>query len=372
MSEQTLHSRRRVLATGLSGAMMGLAGCSADAFVTDGSRGENVAQSDESPPVVDNSAPDESRNVEIAVTVVDKSGEQVSNVRVKLEDRGGTPDDRYGTTDASGQVRFLESVGPPPCNWLTIRLPEYGVADRLGCFNGKTSVRRTYQIEQGESESPPAVDYPVVDNSASDPERNVTLDVVVLQESGESASNVEVELEDRGGTPDDRYGTTGDRGRLRFIESVGPPPCNRLTLRLPETGQTKRVGCYNGGTVLEEKLVRRESEAYEPPEDVDYPVVSNPGSSADRTITVDLTVVDDDGEPLSGDSVKLEDRGGTPDDRFGETGPRGRIRFIENVGPPPCNTQTVRLPERGQSFSLGCNNGRVTVERTLTVSRDRV
>lgn len=97
------------------------------------------------------------------------------------------------------------------------------------------------------------------------------------------------------------------------------------------------------------------------------PVVDNGGDNPDHAVTIDLTIQDTNGEPVADATVTLRDRGGTPDNREGTTGSQGRIRFIEGVGPPPCNSQTVVLPEYETSESLGCNEGGSTVERTITV-----
>lgn len=96
--------------------------------------------------------------------------------------------------------------------------------------------------------------------------------------------------------------------------------------------------------------------------------ISNPGSTADRTLTIEITVVDENGDPVSGVPVLLQDRGGTPDDRQGATGSDGVIIFVEDVGPPPCNTQTIILPDHGVEESLGCNNGGKTISRTLSIA----
>lgn len=98
-------------------------------------------------------------------------------------------------------------------------------------------------------------------------------------------------------------------------------------------------------------------------------VVDN-SATPDRTVTATVTIVDKNGNPVSGERVELEDRGGTPDDRFGSTDTDGKVRFLENVGPPPCNRQTVILPDRGMSQDLGCNNGGVTLEARFEVQTE--
>lgn len=246
-------TRRQVLRTGLAGATLCLAGCTTSALVSSESVSDSTASSSDAPPVVDNSASDSDQTVRIAVTVLDDEGEPAQSVGVALEDRGGTPDDRYGETGPGGELHFVESVGPPPCNWLTLRIPDSGITDRLGCVNGNTTIRRTYQL--GESESTPAVDYPVVDNAGSTPKRTITVDLTVLHESGKPVSGAAVVLEDRGGTPDDRSGETGPKGRIRFLEGVGPPPCNRQTVRLPEFETSLSLGCNNGGKTIEKTIL---------------------------------------------------------------------------------------------------------------------
>lgn len=233
-----------------------------------------------------------------------------------------------------------------------------------GCVS-EISDNNEEDADQGES---PAGDVPVVDNGSSDADKNVTIDVEVLGEDGEPASGIEVKLEDRGGTPDNRFGKTGSEGRLRFVESVGPPPCNSLTLLVPEEGLVADLGCHNGDTDLEHTFEVGADES-EPPAEVDYPVVDNGNSNSEKNVVIDLTVVDDSGDPVSGIGVKLFDRGGTPDNRSGQTGSAGRLRFIEGVGPPPCNSLSVAVPETDTSMSLGCHNGYKEIQQRLVVER---
>lgn len=96
------------------------------------------------------------------------------------------------------------------------------------------------------------------------------------------------------------------------------------------------------------------------------PVVDNAGPP-DETVVVDVRVTDEAGDPVAGVLVELEDRGGTPDDRLGETGPDGRLRFLEAVGPSPCNTQTLKLPAYGRAADLGCNGGGTRLQHQFTL-----
>lgn len=216
---------------------------------------------------------------------------------------------------------------------------------------------------------------PLVDNGA-DEERTVEIELTVRGEDGSGKSDVEVRLHDRGGTPDDRVGYTGPDGGLAFREAVGPEPCNRLWITLPNYDVREPLGCLNGNTTVERVLHVEELDPDEPdqPDDpagpadpVDYPVVDNGSDDPERMVVVDLHLVQQSGEPVGETEVLLQDRGGSPDDRSGTTGPDGRIRFLESVGPPPCNTQTVIVPAYEVRRSLGCNNGYAEIEERIVV-----
>jgi hypothetical protein len=98
------------------------------------------------------------------------------------------------------------------------------------------------------------------------------------------------------------------------------------------------------------------------------------GPATENEITVNVLVEDLDGEPIEGALVELEDRGGSPDDRVGATDTDGRIRFIEGVGPPPKNCQTLKLKLMGMDRvrDLGCRNAPATVSATFQVDRDKL
>lgn len=93
---------------------------------------------------------------------------------------------------------------------------------------------------------------PVVDNGVDDPERNLTVAVQVL-EDGEPRGETTVVLADQSGG-DQAEGTTDGQGRLRFVEAVGPPPCNPIRLSLPAADGTHDVGCHNGGKTVSAEL----------------------------------------------------------------------------------------------------------------------
>jgi hypothetical protein len=51
-----------------------------------------------------------------------------------------------------------------------------------------------------------------------------------------------------------RDGRTGPNGWVRFVEGVGPAPCNPIELRLPDDGISRDVGCHNGYEELQEVI----------------------------------------------------------------------------------------------------------------------
>jgi hypothetical protein len=74
--------------------------------------------------------------------------------------------------------------------------------------------------------------------------------------------------------------------------------------------------------------------------------VPDAGSSS-GVVAAYVTVVRD-GDPVSGEPVRYTDRGGTPDDLTGRSGPRGRVIFLEGTGPRPANCQRVRADPRSR------------------------
>ena len=101
-------------------------------------------------------------------------------------------------------------------------------------------------------------------------------------------------------------------------------------------------------------------------------IIDDPAT--ENEITVNVLVEDLDGEPIEGAIVELEDRGGSPDDRVGETDTDGRIRFIEGVGPPPKNCQTLKLKLKAMDRvkDIGCRNAPATVDESFQVDRDKL
>ena len=54
--------------------------------------------------------------------------------------------------------------------------------------------------------------------------------------------------------------------------------------------------------------------------------------------------------------------------RTGRTDASGKVQFVEGVGPAPCNSLQLKLPDRGMSTDLGCHNGGKTLEHQFTVA----
>lgn len=98
------------------------------------------------------------------------------------------------------------------------------------------------------------------------------------------------------------------------------------------------------------------------------------GPATNNEIIVNVLVEDLNGDPIEGAIVELEDRGGSPDDRVGTTDTDGRIKFIEGVGPPPENCQTLKLKLMGMDRvkNLGCRNAPATVSATFQVDREKL
>ena len=131
---------------------------------------------------------------------------------------------------------------------------------------------------------------------------------------------------------------------------------------------TGAIGGLAGCSSLVESTTPTASETPETEIGDDTPVVGE-APAGPEAVTVDVKVVDRNGDPVADELVELEDRGGTPDDRTGQTGENGELRFIEGVGGPPCNTQTVLLPDRGQEAGLGCNNGGAELDHVFRVEQ---
>lgn len=89
----------------------------------------------------------------------------------------------------------------------------------------------------------------IVDNSTDNPDfHNVTVNLTILNSDGLPIPGVLVELEDRGGSPDDRSGRTDSDGKIKFIENTGPSPPNHQTIKVPSHGITRDLGWNNSAT----------------------------------------------------------------------------------------------------------------------------
>lgn len=119
--------RRRTYLGVLTGGLASLAGCS------------GLLGSSSGPPVVDNSVDRSERNLEIEVTVVRDDTPQ-EGTAVLLQDGGGSHDVREGTTGSEGTIVFRESVGPPPCNDITLEFPEADAEYAVGCHDGGQTI----------------------------------------------------------------------------------------------------------------------------------------------------------------------------------------------------------------------------------------
>jgi hypothetical protein len=193
---------------------------------------------------------DDSEEARIDITVVDTSGNPIEGALVELEDRGGSPDNRLATTGSDGQIRFVEGTGPPPANCQTAKLRLEGGGTQsadLGCSGGGESSSYTFQVDRSGVETSLNKVNPNVEGDDSEEAR---IDITVVDTSGNPIEGALVELEDRGGSPDNRLATTGSDGQIRFVEGTGPPPANCQTAKLRLEGggtQSADLGCSGGG-----------------------------------------------------------------------------------------------------------------------------
>lgn len=178
------------------------------------------------------------QEVRIDVTVRGPEGEGLADEPVVLVDTGGTTDTQAGRTDGDGRVAFIEGVGPPPCNTQFVALPDRGLRREAGCNEGGTTDEVEFRLEEGDADPPRPADDPPGD-------QEVRITVTVL-DGGDPVADQPLVLQDRGGTPDTRYGITDDEGREVFFEGVGPPPCNTQFVELPDHGIRREVGCHDG------------------------------------------------------------------------------------------------------------------------------
>ncbi len=177
--------------------------------------------------------------------------------------------------------------------------------------------------------------------------QQVKVTLAVLDQQQQPVAGTPVELVDLSGD-DVQRAETDKRGRVEFVEGVGPAPCNELRAKLPAFDRTVDLGCHNGGETVTETV------------QVDT-------GTGDQEVEVVLTVLDQQQQPRPGTAVELIDRSGD-DVQRAETGKRGQVRFVEGVGPAPCNELRAKLPAFGRTVDLGCHNGGEIVTETVTVA----
>lgn len=195
----------------------------------------------------------------------------------------------------------------------------------------------------------------IVDNRGGTFDRTLWVDVSVVDGSGDPASGETVKLTDR--RSQERTAQTNDAGRVTFQEGVGPSPKNPINISLPEHGVSNDLGYHNGGKIISETLTIPNNK---------IPVVDNSGNSADQTVTVNITVEDSNGNPISDTEVFLFNSGTY---RSGYTGQAGRIQFLEGVGSQSsdCNSFYVMAwkDSHHEWELLNCYNGGESVTKTL-------
>lgn len=145
--------RRTVLAA--AGAGIGvLAGCSG-VISSDGGGNESLPVDGEEPngsdggtegaPVYGEDPDDPEQRLRLRVTVVE-DGAPLAEEPVVYHDHGGSYDTLEGTTGEDGELVFVDSMGPPPCNPVEVELPERGQIVDVGCHNGGKELAETIDV----------------------------------------------------------------------------------------------------------------------------------------------------------------------------------------------------------------------------------
>lgn len=254
-------SRRQLLAAAGAAGSMAIAGCGA---VRGDVTGDGTDEGEQSTPTPNQRGSDEVRTIEVRTTVLGSDG-PMAGVEVRLRYGSERVEDLVAQTGSHGRHVFEAPVAPNPCNELWLVVPAYDREQHLGCLYGDTIVERELHVDARSDRPSPddpdaepgPVEYPVVDNGSDRFERNLYVDLRVVDSGGAPLSDADVLLQDRGGTPDDRLGRTGPSGRIRFVESVGPPPCNRQTVLVPGHDVREFLGCNDGGRRIEREIVVR-------------------------------------------------------------------------------------------------------------------
>lgn len=221
-------------------------------------------------PVVDEGSSKSARNLRVEVQVLTEAGEPAADTNLRLNNRQNN-DPLTGQTGDDGRLVFVDSVGPPPCNNVELSVPEHGITESIGCHNGDKTVEATLEVPSaavdhntptetsdeptdGETSTraPDAFgdDPPVVDEGSSDEARNLRVELAVLNESGDPAADTEVRLNNRE-NDDPPVGRTDANGRVTFVDSVGPSPCNDIVVLVPSLDVSEALGCHNGGKTIE-------------------------------------------------------------------------------------------------------------------------
>lgn len=96
-------------------------------------------------------------------------------------------------------------------------------------------------------------DPPVYGDGPDDPDHRLRLEVTVVDD-GSPVADETVVYHDYGGSYDRLEGTTDDEGRLVFVDSMGPAPCNPVEVEVPAHEAVADVGCHNGGKTVSERV----------------------------------------------------------------------------------------------------------------------
>jgi hypothetical protein len=129
--------KRRTFLSVAAGSVAGLAGCSGVLSSEDGGDSENVV-----------GEPPDDPDQELRLTVtVRQDGDPLADETVIYHDHGGTYDRLEGTTDDDGEIVFVDSMGPPPCNPVEVEVPDHDELVSAGCHNGGKELSETIDVE---------------------------------------------------------------------------------------------------------------------------------------------------------------------------------------------------------------------------------
>lgn len=102
----------------------------------------------EDAPVYGEDPDDPEQRLRLRVTVVE-DGVPLAEEPVVYHDHGGSYDTLEGATGEGGELVFVDSMGPPPCNPVEVELPERERVVDVGCHDGAKELAETIDVASG-------------------------------------------------------------------------------------------------------------------------------------------------------------------------------------------------------------------------------